>query len=131
MSAFQKEKVHAVSLAGDEPAVKTPYRRHSAEFKLHVCSEIRSGRLGRRDAQKKYRLSDNLLQHWLAKFDLQSLQREAVKPSPLDACQAHISALERKIGQLTMALDGLSCPDRLDGPEITRGDEYPPARKAP
>ena len=34
-----------------------PYRRHSAQFKLQLCQDIRSGVLGRRDAQKKYSLS--------------------------------------------------------------------------
>jgi hypothetical protein len=41
------------------------YRRHTAQFKLQLCSDIRSGGLGRRDAQKKYALSANLLQTWL------------------------------------------------------------------
>jgi transposase len=107
MSATQKENALAGSPAGDELVTKGPYRRHSPAFKLQVCSEIRSGRLGRRDAQKKYKLSDNLIQHWLAKFDLQALQGHAAPAEALDAYQAKIAALERKIGQLTMALDGL------------------------
>jgi transposase-like protein len=41
-----------------------PYRRHSAQFKLQLCQEIRSGGLGRRDAQEKYSLSANLIQLW-------------------------------------------------------------------
>lgn len=34
-----------------------PYRRHSAQFKLQLCHDIRSGTLGRRDAQRKCTLS--------------------------------------------------------------------------
>jgi transposase len=94
-------------MSAEEPVAKGPYRRHSTEFKLHVSSEIRSGQLGRREAQKKYKLSDNLIQQWLARYDLQTLQGRVVKADSLDACQARVAALERKIGQLTMALDGL------------------------
>jgi transposase len=122
MSAFKKEKALADAAAGNEPVAKGPYRRHSAQFKLQVCSEIRSGHLGRRDAQKKYKLSDNLIQNWLAKFDLQELQDQASDAHKLDAYQARIAALERKIGQLTMALDGLGRQDRT---EIKRGSDLP------
>jgi transposase len=127
MSAFKKEKAQADPAAGDEPVAKGAYRRHSAQFKLQVCSEIRSGRLGRRDAQKKYKLSDNLIQQWLAKFDLQELQDQSGNADRLDAYKARIAALERKIGQLTMALDGL---DRQDRTEIKRGAELPRTPKA-
>jgi transposase len=94
-------------MSAEEPVARGPYRRHSSEFKLQVCSEIRSGQLGRRDAQKKYKLSDNLIQQWLAKYDLQTLQGRVEKADSLDACRACVAALERKISQLTMALDGL------------------------
>jgi transposase InsO family protein len=39
---------------------RDPYRRHAAQSKLQLCQEIRSGGLGRRDAQKNYSLSANL-----------------------------------------------------------------------
>ena len=39
-----------------------PYRRHAAQFKLQLCQDIRFGELGRRDAQKRYSLSANLIQ---------------------------------------------------------------------
>lgn len=90
-----------------EHIAKEPYRRHSPEFKLQVCGDIRSGRLGRRDAQRKFRLSDNLIQHWLARFDLHVLQAQGREGSTSDALSARIALLERKIGQLTMALDSM------------------------
>ena len=37
-----------------------PHRGHPAQFKLQVCQEIRSGALGRKEAQRKYTLSANL-----------------------------------------------------------------------
>lgn len=109
-------------MSAPQPAPRGPYRRHSTEFKLQVCSEIRSGHLGRRDAQRKYKLSDNLIQQWLAKFDLQAPQRRAVEPDPLRDCHARVAALERKIGQLTMALEGL---DARHGTRIPPDPETP------
>ena len=46
-----------------------PYRRQAPQFELQLCQDIRSGELGRRDAQKKYSLSANLIQIWLRQFD--------------------------------------------------------------
>lgn len=42
-----------------------PYHRHSPQFKLQPCTDIRGGALDRRDAHKQYRLSANLIQLWL------------------------------------------------------------------
>ena len=81
------------------------YRRHSAQFKLQLCTDIRSGRLGRRDAQKEYRLSANLIQLWLTQFDRGELNGEEVEASQVAEYEAQIAALERKVGQLTMELD--------------------------
>jgi transposase-like protein len=41
------------------------YRRHSGEFKLQLCADIRAGKVGRREALRTYGLSANLLQMWL------------------------------------------------------------------
>jgi len=82
-----------------------PYRRHSAQFKLQLCQDIRSGVLGRRDAQKKYSLSANLIQLWLTQFDHGELNGEEVEASLVMDYEAKIAALERKVGQLTMELD--------------------------
>lgn len=82
-------------------------RRHAPEFKRKVCAEIRSGALGRREAQRLYGLSDNLIHAWLAHYDADGLGA----PQPGDdaalhaACEARIADLERKVGQLTMALE--------------------------
>ena len=79
-----------------------PYRRHSAQSKLQLCQDIRSGVLGRRDAQKKYSLSANLIQLWLTQFDHGELTGEEVEASLVIDYEAKIAALERKVGQLTM-----------------------------
>jgi transposase len=90
-----------------------PYRRHSAQFRLQLCQEIRSGGLGRREAQEKYSLSPNLIQLWLAQFDRGELNGEEVEAAMAVDYEAKIAALERKVGQLTMELDLLKKTPRL------------------
>ena len=43
------------------------YRRHSSQLKIQICSDIRGGKLGRREALKIHSLSSNLLQMWLTR----------------------------------------------------------------
>lgn len=81
------------------------YRRHSQEFKLQLCSDIRDGKLGRREAQKTYRISANLIQLWLNQYDNGELDQEEAAASTIAEYEAKIAALERKVGQLTMELD--------------------------
>lgn len=50
-------------------SAKRPYRRHSLQFKIQVCSDVRSGKVGRREALKAHNLSANLMQMWLTQFD--------------------------------------------------------------
>lgn len=90
-----------------------PYRRHSPQFKLQLCTDIRSGALGRREAQKKHSLSANLIQLWLTQYDRGELDREEVEAAILVDYEAKIAALERKVGQLTMELDLLKKTPRL------------------
>jgi len=92
---------------------RAPYRRHSAQFKLQLCQEIRCGALGRRDAQNKYSLSANLIQHWLTQYDRGELDGEEVEATVQADYQAKIAALERKVGQLTMELDLLKKAPKL------------------
>jgi transposase-like protein len=90
-----------------------PYRRHSPQFKLQLCNEIRSGALARREAQRKYSLSPNLIQLWLAQYDRGELNNEEAAGSVIADYEATIAALERKVGQLTMELDLLKKTPRL------------------
>jgi transposase len=90
-----------------------PYRRHTPQFKLQLCSDIRSGTVGRREAQKKYALSANLIQLWLTQYDRGELNAEEVEASVVAEYEAKIAALERKVGQLTMELDLLKKTPRL------------------
>ena len=90
-----------------------PYRRHAPQFMLQLCQEIRSGGIGRRDAQKKYSLSANLIQLWLTQFDRGELVGEEVEATLMAEYEATIAALERKVGQLTMELDLVKKTPRL------------------
>ncbi len=80
-------------------------RRFSSRFKLQLCTDIRSGKMGHREAQTLYELSGALIQTWLAQYDRGELRGEEFDPSLAAEYQAQIAALERKVGQLTMALD--------------------------
>ncbi|MES2845145.1 MAG: transposase [Pseudomonadota bacterium] len=82
-----------------------PYRRHSTPFKLQLCQDIRSGVIGRRDVQRSYNISANLIQLWLTQFDRGELTGEEAEASVVAEYEARIAALERKVGQLTMELD--------------------------
>lgn len=89
---------------------RAPNRRHTDAFKDQLCQEIRSGRIGRREASARYKLSDNLIHQWLMRFDLRS-----ALPGPGAAHENHVDclekirALERKIGELVMALEQHGC----------------------
>lgn len=84
---------------------KAPYRRHSPEFKLQICQELRSGELRRKDAQVKYGLSTGLMHTWLLQYDRGDAEMQPSDPVRVAEYEARIAALERKVGQLTMELD--------------------------
>ena len=74
-----------------------PYRRHSTPFKLEICQDIRSGIIGRRDAQRSHNISANLIQLWLTQFDRGELTNEEAEASVIADYESHIAALERKV----------------------------------
>ena len=92
---------------------RPPYRRHSPEFKLQICQEIRSGDLRRQDAQQKYKLSAALIHTWLTRFDRADPEMQEPDPVLVAQYEAKIAALERKVGQLTMEVDLLKKAPRL------------------
>ncbi|MDH3379961.1 MAG: transposase [Gammaproteobacteria bacterium] len=95
-----------------------PSRRHSLKFKLQLCADIRSGAIGRREAQRQYNLSAQLIQLWLTQFDEGQLCVEEMEASMIDEYEAKIAALECKVGQLTMEIDLLKKTPRRQ-PEPT------------
>lgn len=86
-----------------------PRRRHTEEFKQKVCADIRSGTIGRREASRLYRLSDNLIHSWLARFEggarVYSVSGPQTSLTMQKQFEDKIAFLERKVGQLVMAID--------------------------
>lgn len=80
---------------------KDPYRRHPALFRLQLCQDIRARVIGRRNNN----ISANLIQLWLTQFDRGELNGEEAEASVVAEYEDRITALERKVGQLTMELD--------------------------
>jgi len=94
-------------------SARGPYRRHSPQFKVQLCTDIRSGKIGRREAQRTYQISANLIQMWLDQYDRGELDTEEAAASTIADYEAKIAALERKVGQLTMEVDLLKKTPRL------------------
>jgi transposase len=86
-------------------SVRGPYRRHSPPFKMQLCTDIRDGKLGRREAQKTYRISATLIHLWLSQYDLGELDQDEAAACTMAEHEAKIAALERKVSRLTMELD--------------------------
>ncbi len=86
-------------------SARGPYRRHSPQFKLQLCSDIGSGKLGRREAQRIYQISANLIQLWLTQYERGELNVEDAAATTMAEYETQIAVLERKVGQLTMELD--------------------------
>lgn len=72
---------------------------------MQVCSDIRHGSIGRREAQKRYRLLANLIQHRLTQYDQGGLAVDEADADTIAEYEAKIAALERKVGQLAMELE--------------------------
>ena len=112
---------------------RAPYRRHSAQFKLQLCHDIRTGTIGRKEAQRKYSLSANLVHVWLTQYDRGELDAEEAEATLVTEYEAKIAALERKVGQLTMELDLLKKAPRLrlvsdnETPSIISGPKAVPS----
>jgi transposase len=69
-------------------SARGPCRRHSPEFKLQLCTDIRDGNLGRREAQKTCQISANLIQLWLAQHDRGELNAEEAAASTMAEYEA-------------------------------------------
>ena len=80
-------------------------RRFSWQFRVQLCSDIRSGVITRSEAQRKHRLSGQLMTLWLGQFDRGELSQEVAEPTLEDERELTIAALQRKVGELTMRID--------------------------
>src|SRR5260364_109163 len=78
------------------------YRRHSLQFKLPLCADIRDGKIGRREATRTYPISADRIQLCLSQYDRGELNAEEAAAITISEYEAKIAALERTVGQLTM-----------------------------
>jgi len=108
---------------------RNAYRRHSARFKLQVCQDIRAGVRSRSDSIKQFQLSSALVRQWMTKFDEGLLDAADDEAPQINDYEAHIAALERKVGQLTMELDLLrkATSLRQPGPEASDTARHDPS----
>ena len=58
------------------------------QFKLQLCRDIRGGVIGRREAQRTYSVSANLIQFWLTQFDRGELNGEEGEASVIAEYEA-------------------------------------------
>src|SRR5260364_385326 len=94
-------------------SIRSLYRRHSPQFKLPLCADIRNGKIGRREAKRTYQILANLIQLWLSQYDRGELNDEEAAATTISEYGAKIAALERKVGPLTMEIDLLKKTPRL------------------
>jgi transposase-like protein len=95
-------------------------RRFAWQFKVQLCSDIRSGVISRSEAQRKHRLSGQLMTLWLGQFDRGELSQERSEPALEDERELTIAALQRKVGELTMQIDLLKKTPR---PALVRSND--------
>src|SRR5260364_231413 len=81
------------------------YRRHSLQFKLPLCADIRDGKIGRREAKRTYPISADRIQLCLSQYDRGELIAEEAAATTISEYGAQIAALEREVGPLTMEID--------------------------
>ncbi|RKP43550.1 transposase [Pararobbsia silviterrae] len=79
----------------------TQKRQFSPQLKLDIVTAIRTGKIGRREAQRRYLLSANLLHCWLAKYDNGEWTGARATARTVRFYERKIWALERKILALT------------------------------
>src|SRR5260363_286347 len=84
-------------------STRSLYRRHSPQFKLPLCADIRDGKIGRREAKR--------IQLWLSQYDRGELNAEEAAAITISEYEAKIAALDRTVGQLTMEVGLLNPPD--------------------
>lgn len=96
-------------------SARGPYRSHSPQFKLQLCTDIRSGKIGRREAHREYRVSANLVQLWLTQYDRgelgefnRSLQHPLFPGGCDEAIQALFGSLYSRQVKFTRASAGLA-----------------------
>lgn len=70
-----------------------PNRRHSPQFKLQLCHNMRAGTIGRKEAQRKFTLLASLVHLWLMQYDRGEADVRAMGGTRFSGCRARVRAL--------------------------------------
>ena len=81
------------------------YRRFSTEFKLGLIDAYLAGAGSLKGLATQAGIDHSLLHYWLKKYEAGELSVDLQREEQLLETEAHIAALERKVGQLTMELE--------------------------
>jgi transposase-like protein len=111
------------------------HRRHSTAFKLELVRQFLDGRNTMAAVARAHDITRSLLRVWVAKHARGELTPDVQRTESSRDAQAHVAALERKVGQLTMELDALKKGDLVEvrvrngRPLIITGPRVAPSRK--
>jgi transposase len=109
-------------------------RPYSREFKVQVCTDIRSGVMGWRESARHYELDLTTIGQWLKRYGPEERAMADNEKRLITEYEAKIAALERKVGQLTMEVELLkktrrqslasssALPSLVSGPKIVPSD---------
>lgn len=89
-----------------EAKSRDPYKRGEESEMIKIIEEIKSGMIGTRAACRKYGLCRKTLRHWIMRLSVRSLYNElSTEPLAGMTDDKKSSALEKKVKELTMALE--------------------------
>lgn len=109
-------------------------RKYGREFKVQVCTDIRSGVMGWRESARHYELDVTTIGQWLRRYGAEERTMSDNEKKLIAEYEAKISALERKVGQLTMEVELLkktrrqslasssALPSLISGPKLAPSD---------
>lgn len=83
------------------------HRRHPTEFKIRLAEAYLNGEGSLKSIAKAHDISHALLMIWVDKYRRGEITPEVDFVEKQRTYEAHVAALERKIGQLTMEIDAL------------------------
>lgn len=90
------------------------HRRHSTAFKLELVRKFLDGRNSMAALARMHDISRSLLRIWVAQHARGELTLDVQRAESSRDTRAHVAALERKVGQLTMELDALKKGDLVE-----------------
>jgi len=94
----------------------TRHRRHATDLKIRLAEAYLNGEGSLKSIAKANDISHALLMIWVEKYRRGELTPEVDFVEKQRSYEAHVAALERKIGQLTMEIDALKKRQRATSP---------------